>query len=407
MIEKTALSRANGHSQQHIPPTSIAMHAAGTTNGVVQGAELPADHQLLAIIPGLIFTCHPNGTWNYVNPAFCTYTGTPAEALTDLGWVELVHPDERPITLQQWQTAIRHSASFQIEYRLCGADDIYHWFRTQCTPQLDATGTLIGWTGIAVSVDSEHQLENEQMLRQKAEQAAAERDCMLAFIAHELRSPLTVLLGQSTLLQRRLNNHEGIEPNTHRMAEILVAQTIHLKDLMSTLLDATQLDYGELQLCKTTLDLGALVERVAQSFAPTLSAHTLRLDPDPSPLWIKGDALRLEQVLLNLIENAVKYSPGGSEIVIRTMLHDGQVQIDVCDSGIGIPAQVQPYLFQRFFRAKAEDRRVAAGLGLGLYLCKAIMDLHEGSIRVQSVEGEGCTVTLLLSRIPVQHAWQD
>ncbi|NCC37687.1 MAG: PAS domain-containing protein, partial [Chloroflexia bacterium] len=340
---------------------------------------------LLEVIPALLFTSRPNGTWNYVNPAFCTYTGTPAKALTDLGWVERVHPAQRTTTLQQWQTAMSNGVSFQIEHRLRGVDGIYHWFRTQCTPQLDATGTLIGWTGIAVSVDSEHQLENEQMLRQKAEQAAAERDCMLAFIAHELRSPLTVLLGQSRLLQQRLNNHEGADPNIHRMAAIVVSQTIQLKDLMSTLLDATQLDHGELQLCKTTLDLGALVERVVQSLAPTVNSHTLRLHAASSPLWVAGDALRLEQVLLNLLENAVKYSPSGGEIVIRTMLHDGQVQIDVCDAGIGIPAQVQPYLFQRFFRAKAEDTRVTAGLGLGLYLCKALMDLHEGSIRVQSV----------------------
>ncbi|PDV98499.1 PAS domain-containing sensor histidine kinase [Candidatus Chloroploca asiatica] len=404
MIEKTGVSRTNGHSSQHIPSTSITIHAANTTNGVAQGAEFSADHQLLAVIPALVFTSQPNGTWNYVSPRFCTYTGKSAEALTALGWLERVHPDERTTTLQQWQTAMRNGVSFQIEHRLCGADGMYHWFRSQCTPQLDAMGTLIGWTGIAVPIDSEHQLVDEQMLRQKAEQARDERDCMLAFIAHELRSPLTVLLGQSTLLQRRLNNHEGVEPHVRRMAEIVVAQTIHLKDLMNTLLEATQLDYGELQLCKTTLDLGALVERVVQSFAPTLSSHTLWLHPDPSPLWVKGDALRLEQVLHNLIENAVKYSPGGGEIVIRTMLHEGQVQIEVCDSGIGIPAHVQPYLFQRFFRVKADDRRVASGLGLGLYLCKAITDLHEGSISVQSVEGEGSTVSLLLPRILVEHA---
>lgn len=404
MIENDALTRTNGHSQEVIPPTSIGIHAADTTNGVAQGAELPADHELLAVIPALLFTSRPNGTWNYVNPAFCTYTGTPAEQLTDLGWVERVHADERNITLQQWQAAITHGASFQIEYRLCGADGMYHWFRSQCTPQLDAMGTLIGWTGIALPIDSEYQLKDERMLRKKAEQASYERDCMLAFIAHELRSPLTVLLGQSKLLQQRLNNDEGVDPNIHRMAAIVVSQTIQLRDLMNTLLDAAQLDYGELQLCKTTIDLGALVEHVVQSLAPTVSSHTLRLHPDPSPLWVKGDALRLEQVLHNLIENAVKYSPAGGEIVIRTMLHEGQVQIDVCDSGIGISAQVQPYLFQRFFRAKAEDRRVAAGLGLGLYLCKAIMDLHEGSISVQSVEGEGSTVTLLLPRILVEHA---
>jgi PAS domain S-box-containing protein len=361
-----------------------------------------ADHRLLTIIPALLFTSCPDGTWDYVSPPFCAYTGRSADALMGLGWTVALHADDQAPSLARWQTATIHGTPWQVEHRLCGADGVYRWFRTQCAPQHTAAGALSGWAGIAVSVDSEHQLAAEQALRQSAEQARDERDSMLAIIAHELRTPLTVLLGQSTLLQRRLEAHESTEPLDRRAAETLVAQTIRLRDLMSALLDVTQLDYGQLRVCATTLDLGALVGRVVQALAPTLRSHSLRLRADPAPLWVTGDVLRLEQVIQNLLQNAVKYSPGGGEIEIRTASHGDQVQINVCDQGIGIPADVQPYLFQRFFRARAEDRRLVAGLGLGLYLCKEIMDLHEGSIDVQSVEGKGCTVTLLLPRLPLE-----
>lgn len=402
MTAKHRLRRANGHAQQITPPPSTATRAAPGANGAAQGGVASADHQLLAIIPALLFTSRPDGTWDYVSPPFCAYTGCPADSLLGLGWATKLHADDQAPSLARWQTATISGAPWQVEHRLRGADGVYHWFRTQCRPQRDAAGAVCGWAGIAVPVDSEHQLAAERALRQSAEQARDERDSMLAIIAHELRAPLTVLLGQATLLQRRLDDHESAEPRDRRAAGALVAQTIRLRDLMSALLDVTLLDHGQLRVCATTLDLGALVGRVVQVLAPTLRSHRLRLCADPAPLWVAGDGLRLEQVLQNLLQNAMKYSPDGGEIVIRTAPHGDQVQIEVCDQGIGIPADVQPYLFQRFFRARAEDMRLTPGLGLGLYLCKAIMELHGGSIGVQSVEGEGCTVTLLLPRVQLQ-----
>lgn len=404
MTGKYRLRHANGHPQ----PISVlpvnTPHTVVSTNGAAPGGEPSADRRLLALLPALLFTSRPDGTWDYVNPSFCAYTGRPAGALLGLGWAATLHADDQAPSLTMWGNGTICGIPWQVEHRLCGADGVYRWFRTACTPQHDAAGALSGWVGIAVPVESEHQLAAEHMLRQSAEQAREEHGRMLAIFAHELRAPLTVLLGQAKLLQRRLDAREGVEPRDRRAAEALVSQTIRLRDLMNVLLDVTQLDYGQLGICATTLDLGALVERVAQALEPTLFIHTVRLRADPAPLWVAGDALRLKQVLQNLLQNAVKYSPGGGEITIRTNAQGGHVQIAVCDQGIGIPADVQPYLFQRHFRARAEDRRLVPGLGLGLYLCKAIMDRHGGSIHVQSVEGAGCTVTLVLPRIEPQAA---
>jgi signal transduction histidine kinase len=136
-----------------------------------------------------------------------------------------------------------------------------------------------------------------------------------------------------------------------------------------------------------------------------VTTHTIRLQLEKGPFWVKGDALRLEQVLQNLIQNALKYSPVGSTVTVTVTVtsHHLQVQITVNDQGIGIPASVMPTVFQRFARAHQGAARgvLGLGLGLGLYLSRVIMELHAGRIHVQSVEGEGCTATLLLPSVPL------
>jgi signal transduction histidine kinase len=246
---------------------------------------------------------------------------------------------------------------------------------------------------------AQQQVAVERALRHSAEQAREDLDGMIAITAHELRAPLTVLLCQAQLLQHRLEAREGADSGDRRAVDVLVAQSLRLSQLISALLDGASINQGELLVSATTLDLGALVRRAVHSLQPTLPSHMLRLSADITPLWVKGDAMRLEQVLQNLIQNAVKYSPAGGEVVIAMAPAGHQVRITVIDQGSGITASARPYLFQRFVRAKRESDSAVPGLGLGLYICKAIMDLHGGSIEVESAVGAGCTFTLLLPRI--------
>jgi signal transduction histidine kinase len=238
---------------------------------------------------------------------------------------------------------------------------------------------LIGWIGVVVPMESEHQLEAERAVRQRAQLARDASNSALAVVAHELRAPLTVLLGQARLLQQRLDANAGAEPRDQRAANVLVEQAQRLTRLLDVLLDAALIDHGQLRLSATTLDLSALVGRVVQTLQPTLPAHTLHLRAASEPLRVIGDALRLEQVLQNLLQNAVKYSPAGRPIQIATVAQGLEAQISVSDQGVGIPASAQSSLFQRFARAPEGAR-------------------HE----VQSIEGAGCTVTLLLPRLPLE-----
>jgi|GEM_PF-2346726 PAS domain S-box-containing protein len=358
--------------------------------------ELTSAHQLLATLPAMCFTSHPDGQWNYVNPPFCAYTGYPEESLMGMGWTEALHPDDRDTSLMGWQVAIGRGTPLQIEHRIHGADGDHHWVRTHCIPQRNATGTIVGWTGVATPVEMVSAVAVERALRISAE---VELDRVIATTAHELRSPLTVLLGQAQILQRRLDAREGADPGDRRIAAMLVEQSLRLAQLIRTLLDAAQIDHGQFLISTTTVDLAALVRRELQALQPTLPTHTLQLRADAAPLWVTGDSMRLAQVLQNLIQNAVIYSPKGSEIVIAVTSQGNHAQISVRDQGCGIAASVHPALFRRFFRVGSEDGRATPGLGLGLYICKAIMDLHKGNIEVESAIGAGSTFTLILPRI--------
>lgn len=400
MATKPLLSVALGtgsaeyDARQTVGPETVAHDAYGET----ETTQLDHALQLLATLPAMLFISRPDGDWDYVNPAFCAYTGQPAEALTSQGWAEVVHTDDRAASLMRWQASMRSGVPFLIEHRLRGADGGYRWFRTEATPQRNVAGVCMRWAGIATPVARDAQLEAERALRQTAEHARDASDSVLAIAAHELRGPLTVLLGQAKLLQRRLEAREGADPGDRHTADTLVEQTLRLSGLAHALLEVSQIDHGELHISPTAIDLSALVRRVVQTLQPVFPSHTLRLHEEVEPLLVMGDALRLEQVLQNLLQNAVNYSPAGGEIAIAATADAQQARITVRDHGMGIAASIRPYVFQRFFRARVSNGR-KPGLGLGLFICKTIMDLHGGSIEVESVEGEGSTFTLRLPRI--------
>lgn len=388
-------------AQELAAPGAAESHwsvAPGAYGRLAEALATP-EHQLLDALPAMTFTAGPDGGWEYASPALCAHTGLAQGALRGLGWAELLHAEDRAASLARWQAAIAQGAPFELQQRLRGADGLYGWLRTSCAPQPGAAGAPTRWLGVTALVASEQMVAAEHALRHTAVQSRAERDHVLSIAAHELRAPLTVILGQAKLLLRRLDARAEADPGDRRAAGVMVEQGLRLGRLISALLDTAQIDRGQLHVSATTIDLGALVERAVQMAQMIYPGHTLRARAEGPPICVTGDTLRIEQVLQNLIQNAVKYSPAGSTVSVSLAPAGDQAQISVSDQGSGIAARDQPALFQPFFRSEAAQAGRAAGLGLGLYICKAIMDLHRGSIAVASAEGEGCTVTLRLPRL--------
>ncbi len=169
-----------------------------------------------------------------------------------------------------------------------------------------------------------------------------------------------------------------------------------LNRLIASLLDVSRLEMGQLVLQPEPMDVCTLVSTVVAQFEPALMGHVIEYRDPGEPVVVIGDAMRLEQVLQNLLQNAVKYSPGASEIRVEVAQHGGDVTVTVSDNGIGIPQDALPRLFERFYRAPNSEMHHIAGIGMGLYVVKEIVDLHGGSVTVESREGAGSTFTVRL-----------
>src|SRR5262245_30305945 len=242
-------------------------------------------------------------------------------------------------------------------------------------------------------------LVREQQARVEAEAAVRLRDQFLSIAAHELKTPLTTLLGNTQLLRRRVVREGGLSQRNQQALGVVEQQATRLKKLIEALLDISRIQNGQLSVARQWIDLDALAGRMVREIQPILHQHTIEFSSAGVPLLIEGDELRLEQVLQNIIQNAVKYSPSGGMIGVRTGKQDGHACVSVSDQGIGIPKDSLGRLFERFYRAENAEAQHISGMGVGLFLVKEIVGLHGGAIEVSSAEGVGTTFTIRLPHL--------
>jgi signal transduction histidine kinase len=234
------------------------------------------------------------------------------------------------------------------------------------------------------------------LLYQAAQEAIQLRDNFLSIASHELKTPLTSLYGNAQLLRRRMQRAGDLSERDDRALNVIVEQSARLDRMISMLLDISRLQTGRLSIQREQVDIAGLVRALVEEVRPTLEDHTVECQGAEVPLLIRGDELRLHQVMMNLLQNAVKYSPAGSVVAVSVARHGDQARISVADQGIGVPPEDLPHLFSQFFRAANAQERNISGIGLGLYVVHQIVALHGGSVEVQSVEGQGSTFTVSL-----------
>lgn len=243
---------------------------------------------------------------------------------------------------------------------------------------------------------SEVQLERERAARSQAEVMLQLRDEFLMATAHELRTPITTLLGYTELLKRRLDQGNLSVERMERPIQAVIEQALRLDRLTNTLLDMSWLEQGHVALEYRDVDLCHILRRVIDSFTLLAEYHQLHLILPSSPLIVVGDELRIEQIFYNLLQNAVKYSPNRGAITIELCAEEQQALVRIIDSGIGIRSEDLPFLFDRFYRATNVSTQQISGLGIGLYIVKELVTLHSGTIDVQSVPEQGTTFSVRL-----------
>ena len=244
------------------------------------------------------------------------------------------------------------------------------------------------------------------MLYREAQEAIQVREAFLSVASHELKTPLTSLLGFLDLLQRRVTPGTVIGEREQRRITVATQQAHRLSKMVSSLLDLSRLQIGQLSIEHEQVNLGALVRRIGEELELIFAhSHQLEIAIQGEPIYVIGDDLRLEQVVQNLLQNAVKYSPHGGPIRLLLDIHSANARLRVEDRGLGIPPEALDQIFGRFYRAENTASYQLSGIGVGLYVVKQIVELHGGYVEVESVEGEGSTFTVLLPLAPA--ATQD
>lgn len=289
-------------------------------------------------------------------------------------------------------------------------DGTLFWAHVLITAVFDEHGKLRGFAKVTRDMterkraeeererlyQSEVQLMQERAARQQAEVMLKLRDEFLMVTAHELRTPITTLLGYTELLKRRLDQGKVSAERMERPIQAVIEQAQRLDRLTNTLLDMSWLEQGHVAIQRHDVDLRDVMRRVIDSFTLLVEHHQLTLTLPSKPLIVTGDELRMEQIFYNLLQNAVKYSPNGGAITIELRAEEQQALVRITDSGIGIRSEDLPFLFDRFYRATNVSAQQISGLGIGLYIVKELVTIHGGTIDVQSVPEQGTTFSIRL-----------
>jgi signal transduction histidine kinase len=238
-------------------------------------------------------------------------------------------------------------------------------------------------------------LRRAQAAQAKAEQANRLKDEFLATISHELRAPLTAMLGWVTLVRGGRLDKESKE----RALETVERNARAQRKLVNDLLDASSIVTGNFSLDLESTDIYFIIESAVESVRPEAEAKgvSLQKDLDPAVHMFELDSNRFQQVIWNLVQNAVKFTPSGGAVEVRLRYPNGQAEIDVTDTGVGIAPEFLPFVFDRFRQANGSITRRHGGLGLGLAIVRSLVEMHGGTVGVESAgEGHGSTFRITL-----------
>jgi PAS domain S-box-containing protein len=289
------------------------------------------------------------------------------------------------------------------------------------SPMRDDRGELVGISSIIRDISERKALEAERevlLVREREARADAEyarrlleeqnkhllqldrmKDDFVASVSHELRTPLTSISGYLDLV---LEDADDVPTAQRNYLEVVRRNAERLQRLVGDLLFVAQVDAGRISLELGNVDLSSLVDDAVEAARPVAVDKRISLTVDVAPIEIpRGDALRLGQVMDNVLSNAVKFTPENGAVTVRALLEEGRAIVEVADTGIGISTQDQARLFDRFFRSEIASDLAIPGTGLGLAIVKAIVEGHDGSISITSEPGRGTTVRL---ELPAQSA---
>jgi PAS domain S-box-containing protein len=364
--------------------------------GVLSAAVLATPTGIVICDPNL-----PDCPIIYANPAFYRITGYDEEEVIGRNCRFLQGPGTNPRHIKALREAIETGKAIDVEIVNHRKDGSRFVNELHLSPIFDDDGEVRYIFGIQHDVSAREQFARDaERARRAAERANAEKSDFLAFMSHEIRTPMNGVMGTiSLLLDTTLDAEQHAYAETARRCGELLLATVN------EMLDLSRIEAGHLAIEEEAFDLAAPVAEVLDLLAPAVAEKGIRLSASIDPLLparVIGDARRLRQVLLNLADNAVKFTAvGGVGIRVERAEANGQVRFAVADTGIGMPPEVQVRLFGRFAQGGPETARRYGGSGLGLMICKRLVGLMGGRIVLASTPGKGSTFSFEIPLRPI------
>ncbi|MEP6675614.1 MAG: PAS domain S-box protein [Ferruginibacter sp.] len=329
--------------------------------------------QLANSMPQQVWTSDTKGNLNYFNQSVYDYSGLTKKEVESLGWLSIVHPDDREENVQKWMEAIASGEDFLLEHRFKKHNGEFRWQLSRAIPIKDASGNIQLWVGTSTDI---HDIK----------EAEEQKDFFISVASHELKTPITSIKGYVQILMRM---HEQSEDkflkNSLRTVD---KQIVTLTTLIEDLLDLSKIKSGSLQLNKEEFSINAMIRESVEEISHIQPDYKINFVASDECM-VFADRGRIGQVLINFLTNAIKYSPASKTINIENKVYSNFVTVSVADKGIGINKKDQDKIFQRFYRVEGQDEKTFPGFGIGLFIASEIIKRHSGKIGVESELSKG------------------
>lgn len=350
--------------------------------------------------PLIVWTAAPNGDVTFANSKWYAFSGLTKEETLGTGFTSIIHPDDIQHTLTVYSAALQSHQPLEIEHRFKQASDgVYRWFLTRALPAFDETGKVTNWFGTNVDIHDQKLVAEELLIaKSEAERANEIKSSFLANMSHEIRTPLGAIIGFSEML-----GEDSLDrADSRSFAEIISRNAKALTRIIDDILDLSKVEAGRLDIELLPMSLKTVLDDVLELFTDRAKAMGLALQlnvPADLPAKIESDAIRIRQILVNIIGNAIKFTERGSVVVAvaveKSTGQERHFKISVKDTGRGLTQEQIGRLFQPFSQADNTTTREFGGTGLGLVLSLRLANALGGNVEIESAAlGQGSTFTI-------------
>ncbi|HET6245900.1 MAG TPA: ATP-binding protein [Bacteroidia bacterium] len=313
--------------------------------------------------------------------------------------VKYTHPDDKDLVNKITAPAYKDKKPFSVYYRIIDSNEKEHMVREEVRPIIDAEGSIVKMYGTLQDITEQKKVEELTKEKKLSEELSIAKDQFFSSMSHEIRTPLNSIIGFTKLLLKN-----GITETQRKQLQAVKSSGDILLVLINDILDLSKIDAGKIHFEETELELAELVNTVTTSFEIRFGEKHLRVVNNYDhniPKIVLGDPVRIEQILLNLLNNAFKFTPERGQISINATLQKednetASIEFSISDTGIGIPPEKLGTIFEPFLQANNDTSRKYGGTGLGLSIVKRLVKLMGGTISVKSKLNEGSTFSFIL-----------